>query len=135
MAISDLFGPSSQSKNKEFHGVPRAYNKLADPSNPGPSLVPFQVAKYTKDDLQQILKTVLELRIPAYSKNWRTLEDLSERTVKPRALDVYKNKSHIDCYNFIHQCKDYFVTSKSRGRNRVPFVATFLKEKTLNRWQ
>lgn len=56
---------------------------------------------YTKNNLKQILRTVLETQPSTCRQAWRTSENLPERAFKPKALDVYKNRSHIDCYNFI----------------------------------
>lgn len=68
----------------------------------------------------------------ACGQDWETFEDLLERAFKPRAPNVYKGKSYIDCYNFIYQCKDYFATFEFRGCNQVLFATTFLKERVLN---
>lgn len=49
------FSPSRssfQSRDKEFLTPLRAFNKLADLLNLGPSLALFQILKYTKNDLQ-----------------------------------------------------------------------------------
>ena len=52
------------------------------------------VPKYTKKDLQRILKTVLEARAPTTSeKPW-------DKPLKARSSDVYRGKSHMECYNF-----------------------------------
>lgn len=45
--------------------------------------------------------------------------------------NIYKNKFHIDFYNFIQQCKDYFILFDAWGNNYVLFVITFLKKQAL----
>lgn len=92
----------------------------------------LQVPKYTKNDLQRIFKVVLDVKPFATRKNFNKSQ---ERILKPWALDVYMNKFHIDCYNFIQQCENYFANSGSKGHNQVPFVTIFFKEKALNWWQ
>lgn len=49
-----------------------------------------------------MFKMVLEARLPtAHDQDQKISEDLPERALKLRALDVNKGKSHINCYNFI----------------------------------
>lgn len=69
----------------------------AGPLNQGPTPAAFSVPKYSEDDLQQILKTVLESRTPARDHP----NEPRKRPLKVRATDVYKDKSHMNCYNFI----------------------------------
>lgn len=68
-------------------------------------------------------------------QDWGTWKDPSKQTLKLKTPDIYKSKSHMDCYDFIQQYEDYFAISGSQDRNQIPFVATFFKEKTLNWWQ
>lgn len=92
---------SFQSGENKFSALLGALNKLASLSNPGPSSAPFQILKYTKDDLQQILKTVMEAQISACGQDRRISEDSLEWALKLKALDIYKGKLHMDYYNFI----------------------------------
>lgn len=98
-----MFGPSRpsfQSGKEEFPTFLKVSNKPASSSNSGPSLAPFQVSKYIKDDFQQILKTVLKARsLTACGPDQRTFKDPPERVLKPRTPDIYKAQSYIDCYN------------------------------------
>ena len=57
------------------------------------------IPKYSKDDLQRTVKTVLEARVPAPAQAPIVAEALREK-LKARSLDVYCRKSHMDCYNF-----------------------------------
>ena len=51
------------------------------------------VAKYTEENLQKILRTVLEARTPPS-------DGPRKKPLKARSPDVYRSKSHIECYNF-----------------------------------
>ena len=53
---------------------------------------------------------------------------------KARTPKTYSEKSHMDCYHFCQQCKDYFKTSGATGMNRTPFAATFLRDAISLRW-
>ena len=51
------------------------------------------------------------------------------------SLDVYYEKSHMDCYNFCQQCDDYFATVEAIGPTRILFAASFLCDRISFRWQ
>ena len=85
------------------------------------------VAKYTEEDLQRILRKVLEARAPS--------DGACEKPLKARLPDVYYGKSHIKCYNFCQQCKDHFAIAWAKGPNCIPFVAFFLRDRINFRWQ
>ena len=51
------------------------------------------MAKYTKEDLQRILKAVLEAQVPVYN-------EARKKPLKARSPDVYCGKSHMEYYNF-----------------------------------
>ena len=98
----------------------------------------FSVFKYSEDDFQRIFRTVLDSRplasvpAPAAASHY---ERSRERPLKAWFPDIYRNKTHLECYNFFQQCEDYFATASAMGSNRVPFAATFLKDTALFRWQ
>ena len=94
--------------------------------------------EYLEDNLQRILRTVLDFRPPApvpapvvaatlYS------EGACERPLKARFPDIYWGKSHLDCHNFFQQCEDHFATASATSLNKVLFAATFLKDTALFR--
>lgn len=58
----------------------------------------LQVPKYTKNDPQQIFKTVLEARLFIAGKD---SDEPQEQTFKPWGLDIYRNKFYIDYYGVI----------------------------------
>ena len=41
----------------------------------------------------------------------------------------------MECYNFCQQCEDYFATAGAKGPNRIPFAASFLRNRINFRWQ
>ena len=96
------------------------------------------VVRYLEDDLQRILRTVLDSRplapvpAPAAALHY---EGPRERPLKAWFPDIYWGKTHLECYNFFQQCKDHFAIAGATGSNRVPFAATFLKHTALFRWQ
>ena len=80
---------------------------------PGPkSSAATSVPKYFKDDLQRILKAVLEAQAPAPAS---AVSETTWKKLKARSSDIYRGKSHIDCYNFCQQCEDYFATAGATG--------------------
>ena len=104
------------------------------PKSPADTSTP----KYSEDDLQWILKAVLEARVPAPAPALVPAPVVSEvpwEKLKARSLDVYRGKSHMDCYNFCQQCEDYFATAGATGPTRIPFAASFLRDRISFRWQ
>ena len=101
------------------------------PGPPGPNLPIARpsIPKYTEEDLQRILKTVLEARAPT------TSEEPQDKPLKAQSPDVYRGKSHMKCYNFCQQCEDYFATAGAKGPNQIPFAASFLRDQISFRWQ
>ena len=98
------------------------------------------IPKYSEDDLQRILKTVLEARapVPAPAPALAPAPVVSEvprEKLKARSPDVYRGKSHIDCYNFCQQCEGHFATAGATGSTRIPFAASFLRDRISFRWQ
>ena len=53
-----------------------------------------------------------------------------ERPLKARVLDVYRDKSHMKCYNFCSQFKDYFATTGATSQNRVLFTTIFAQRRS-----
>ena len=86
------------------------------------------VAKYTKKDLQKIFKTVFKAQAPSS-------DDPCEKSLKARSLDVYRDKFHMECYNFCQQCKDHFATAGVKGPNRIFFATSFLRDCINFCWQ
>ena len=98
------------------------------------------VVRYLEDDLQQILRIVLDSRplalVPApVVAAAPHFEGRRERPLKARFPDIYQGKTLLKCYNFFQQCEDHFATAGATGSNRVPFAATFLKDTALFQWQ
>lgn len=135
MAPSDLSRANfrAPSGDDDMEGPSDPPGPSVDPSTQEPNPAAGSVPKYSEQDLQRIMKTVLESRPSAPAP--RDFDEPRERPLKPRAPDVYKGKSHMDCYNFIQQCEDYFAMSGATCHNRVPFAAGYLKDRAMNRWQ
>ena len=93
-----------------------------------PSAIELLVAKYTEEDLQRIFRTILEARAPSS-------DGVCEKPLKAKSPDVYRGKSHMECYNFCQQCEDHFATAGAKGPNRIPFAASFLRDRINFRWQ
>lgn len=55
------------------------------------STIVFAVPKYIEEDLQRILKTILETQAPPTSEKSRN------KPLKARSLDIYRKKSYIKC--------------------------------------
>ena len=122
---------SSPSPESEFSKQPDG------PSRPKPpvAVVPAaDVPKYSEDDLQRILKTVLEARVPAPAPA-PAVSEVPRDKLKARSPDVYRGKSHMDCNNFSQQCEDYFTTAGATGPTRIPFATSFLRDRISFRWQ
>ena len=100
--------------------------------------VPSSMAKYLEDDLQKILRIVLNSRHLAYSTVLTSAphhKSPCEKLLKAQFLDVYRDKIHIECYNLFQKCKDQFATADATKPNRVLFMAIFLKNTALFCWQ
>ena len=93
-----------------------------------PPAVKPSVPKYIDKDLQKILRTVLEARASPF-------DGIREKLLKARLPDVYRGKFHMECYNFCQQCEDHFATAGAKGPNRIPFAASFLRDRINFRWQ
>ncbi len=47
---------------------------------------------------------------------------------KAKTPDVYRIRSHMECYKFCQQCKDYFAICVVTGTNQILFAAFFLRD-------
>ena len=116
--------PCQERTSKGFSPLPESIHDKT-PVNPPTKLF---VAKYIEEDLQKILRTVLEARAPPS-------DGPREKPLKARSPDVYRGKSHMECYNFCQQCEDHFATAGAKGPNRILFAAFFLRDRINFRWQ
>ena len=87
---------------------------------PASALAP---ALYTQEDLQRITKLCIDLFLQGNRQ-----EGPREGQLKAQFPELYYGKSHIECYYFCQQCKDYFNTAGANGSNRTTFAASFLCE-------
>ena len=95
------------------------------------------VPKYIKNDLQRILKTVLEAWTPASvpAPAPATSQKFEDKLLKARFLDVYCGKSHIDCYNFCQHYEDYFATAEATKANGIFSTTSFFQDRISFCWQ
>ena len=98
------------------------------------------IPKYSEDNLQRILKAVLEARAPASAPAptpvpVSVVSKLSQEKLKTCSPDVYRGNSHMDCYNFCQQCEDYFATARATGPTRISFAMSFLRDRISFQWQ
>ena len=96
------------------------------------------VPKYSEDDLQRIFKAVLEAQAPVSAPApflAPVVSEVSREKLKARFLDVYRVKTHMDCYNFCQQCENYFATARATGPTQISFAAFFFWDRISFRWQ
>ena len=74
---------------------------------------PLSERLYIEEEFQKIIWIVLEPQhpTPVLSAPSRT----RKRLLKTRVLDMYYDKSHIECYNFCQQCEDHFAIAEATG--------------------
>ena len=92
-------------------------------STPPKAHIPPFVLALATDFFTKFMKVFIET-----TQAWdRKQLEPRERSFKAKTSDTYFRKSHIDCYHFWQQCKDYFKTSCAIGINYTSFAATFLR--------
>ena len=125
-----------------IQGRRRPYRKCTSKDSSGSSLFPESsydegpvnpsteplVTKYTEENLQKILRTVLEARAPPSDAP-------CEKPLKARSSDVYCSKFHMECYNFYQQYENHFATAEAKGPNHISFAVFFLRDRINFRWQ
>ncbi len=79
---------------------------------------------YSQQDLDRIIQTFLHV-----SKGG------SGDKLKAKTPDVYRNRLHIECYNFCQQYEDHFATYGATRPNQIPFATSFLRDRINFRWQ
>ena len=142
VAPSNSF-PPSESGDELFDQLARLSGLKTQLAN---ALATTIILKYSEDDLQRILKAVLEARAPvpalALAPAYAPAPALAPIVAKaPReklkacSLDVYRGKSHMDYYNFWQQYEDYFATTGITEPTRILFATSFLRDRISFRWQ
>ena len=110
-SIAPSIAPPDSSLPPESE-ISKQLDEPAGPKSPAATSVP----KYSEDDLQRILKAVLEARAPAPAPAPApVVSEVSRKKLKACSPDIYCEKSHMDCYNFCQQCEDYFATTGATG--------------------
>ncbi len=97
-------------------GPPQALS-LPVPQDPGANC-------YSQQDLDRIIQTFLQNSKGGSGDN-----------AKAKTPDVYRGRSHMECYNFCQQCEHHFATCGATGPNQIPFAASFFRHQINFRWQ
>ena len=131
------FSPPSESGDELFDqpaGPLGTRSPLADAL-----IAATNVPKYSKDDLQRILKAVLKARALSFAlisapALARIVAETPWEKLKACSPDVYCEKSYIDCYNFYQQCEDYFAIAGAMGPTQTLFATSFLWDRISFCW-
>ena len=147
----ELVGKNSTKGNNRYISTP-AVTRAPTPAV-APIFAPLatsgsansSVVRYSKNDLQQIVRIIFEaglLLSPVFAPVPAPVfaaaphyEGPRERSLKARFLDIYRDKTQLECYNFFQQYESHFATAGATSPNRVLFAATFLKNTALFCWQ
>ena len=119
---------SCKKRISEGSSSPPESSQNKAPVDPPISPSNSHVAKYIEENLQRILRTVLEAQAPPSDRP-------RKKPLKAKLLDMNCGKFYIECYNFCQQCKDHFATAGAKGPNRIFFAAFFLRDRVNFRWQ
>ena len=134
-----LAGPAFTKGNNTYTSAPVVYRAPIPAPTAASALAPPAVnstVRYSEADLQRIFRTVLETRSSTLTPQPIVFPDgPCERLLKATFPELYRGKTHMECYNFIQQWEDYFATAGAKKPNRVLFVATSFWEQALFRWQ
>ncbi len=113
-----------------------------DPQAPTPGPVPAPIPALVallNDLFQEFMRTCIKrVRDQAATVSAvlaAEIRDNTDRPLKLRNPDLYYGHSNIECYYFCQQCKNYFEVTGLLGYKRILFIARFLKDHILNRWQ
>ena len=119
-----------------FHEVLHSTPTGPTPASAPGSAAPAPVSSSTEELFEQFMQTYMEtVRNPALAPPAEPREEASDRPLKARNPDLYYGNSHMECYYFRQQYEDHFETAGAKGHKRVPFAASFLKDRILFRWQ
>ena len=101
----ELAGPAPTEGSDTYTPAPAVSHAPTSAPLTAPTLALAAVdsmIRYLKADFQQILKTVLETRLPAPAPQPFVFPDgPCERPLKARFPELYCGMTHIECYNFI----------------------------------
>ena len=109
----------------ELHEL--AGQNQAKESNVGSNEAPTSLEAQTPTLIPLTSKNLFTKFMKVFMETTQARDQLEPRecSFKARTPETYSGKSHIDCYHFCQQCKDYFETSGTTGMNRTFFAATF----------
>ena len=129
--VNTLVNPTGELDKLAGPGPARKSNVRSDeaPTPPEASIPPL--VPLTSEDL---FTKFMKVFMKTTQTKAQALAEPREHPLKARTLETYSGKSHIDCYHFCQQCKDYFETSGTTGMNCTSFAATFLRGAINLRW-
>ncbi len=120
-------GPSEAPAGSE---APEAPARLPEALPGPPQAPPLPVLqdpganRYSQQDLERIIQTFLQNSKGGFRDK-----------LKAKTPDVYRGRSHMECYNFCQQCEDHFATCGATGPNQIPFATSFLRDQINFHWQ
>ena len=123
---------------------PKLGDKLSDqPAGPSGTKPPItnapaaiNVSKYSENDLQRIFKAIPEAQAPVLALGLALIvTETLWKKLKACSLDVYRGKSHMNCYNFYQQCENYFATAGTMESTWILFATIFVQDWISFRWQ
>ena len=89
------------------------------------------MAKYINGDLQRASKLAFKLFVQGQKQAQCQITPLTlePQETPPKAWfpDLYYSSSHMDCYQFCQQYKNYFKTAGAKKPYRIQFAALFLR--------
>ena len=107
--------------------------------NAGRALVPIKILTFTLAQALALALTISSIvklchqLIKTYTATVKLLKQnqtlgagLCKKPLKAQYLNLYYKNSHLDCYRFCQQCKDYFETAGANRPNCISFATSFL---------
>ena len=115
--------------NDSGTSVPTPAVSCAPTPTSTPTFVPGSPGRYTNEDLQRATKLALKSFVKGQEYGQlQTSFTPCKQPLKTRFPNLYYGNSHLDCYCFCQQCKDYFKTAGANRPNWVSFATSFLCE-------
>ena len=107
--LNELAGAQGPAKRSNT----RSDEALTEALTPPEASIPPLIPPTSEDLFTKFMKLFIEMT--------QAREQLEpwECSFKAKTPEIYSGKSHMDCYHFCQQCKDYFETSGATGMNRT----------------
>ena len=108
----------------EGSGTPTLTPIVSRASTPAPATTPDAVPSFDSKLFKQFIKAYLKTQVLGRIE---VDSEPCEQSFKAQFPDLYYGNLHMDCYQFCHQCQDYFENAGAKGPNRIRFAALFLR--------